>query len=176
MTTQETVLKENMDTEMVELQIKKKYLDLFKEICRENNLNPDKELLTRLEEALIDSFSKYSSRCMHEEHALKFLKGGKGCKRVPGFDFQQIEKILSKMDTLEEQVDWLKNYLQQLQHTRETMYFNSRGLNTLGTAEENFTGLSPYMQVYPQAIAEVQKKLNELEAEAIVKTQVTHKM
>lgn len=113
---------------------------------------------------------------MHEEHALKFLKGGKGCRRVPGFDFQQIEKILSKMDTQEEQVDWLKNYLQQLQHTRETMYFNSRGLNTLGTAEENFSALSPYMQVYPQAIQEVQKKINELEAEAIVKTQATHKM
>jgi len=176
MTTQETILNENMDTEKVELKIKKKYLDLFKEICHENNLNPDKELLTRLEEALIDSFSKYSSRCMHEEHALKFLKGGKGCKRVPGFDFQQIEKILDKMDTSEEKIEWLQNYLQQLQKTKEMMYFNSRGINTLGTAEEQFTGLTPYMQVYPQAIEEIQKKIRELETQKIITTKVTHKM
>lgn len=172
----ETMLQENVDMEMVELKIKKKYLDLFKEICKENNINPDKELISRLEQALIDSFSKYSSRCMHDAHALKFLKGGKGCKRVPGFDFQQIEKILSKMENTEAQVDWLKNYMDQLQHTRETMYFNSRGINTVGTTEEHFAALSPYMQVYPQAIEEVQKKINELEATAIVKTQVVHKM
>jgi hypothetical protein len=172
----ETILQKNVDMEMVELKINKKYLDLFKEICKENNLNPNKELISRLEQALIDSFSKYSSRCMHDAHALKFLKGGKGCQRVPGFDFQQIEKILSKMESPEAQVEWLRNYLEQLQHTRETMYFNSRGLNTLGTTEEQFAGLSPYMQVYPQAIHEVQKKINELEATTIVKTQAIHKM
>ena len=172
------MLTKSHDTEMelVNLKISKKYLELFKEICKENNLDADTELKTRLEEALVDSFSKYSSRCMHEERALKFLKGGKGHKRTAGFDFQQIEKILSKMDTNEEKVEWLQNYLQQLQKTKETMYFNSRGINTLGTTEEQFTSLTPYMQVYPQAIQDIQKKILELETQKIVTTKITHKM
>lgn len=164
------------DTELVNVKISKKYLELFKEICKENSLDAEHELKVRLEEALVDSFSKYSSRCMAEERALKFLKGGKGHKRTAGFDFQQIEKILDKMDTSEEKIEWLQNYLQQLQKTKETMYFNSRGINTLGTAEEQFTSLTPYMQVYPQAIEEIQKKILELETQKIVTTKVTHKM
>jgi hypothetical protein len=164
------------EIELINVKISKKYLELFKEICKENNLDAETELKTRLEEALVDSFSKYSSRCMADERALKFLKGGKGHKRTAGFDFQQIEKLLGKMDSVDEQIEWLKNYLSQLQKTKETMYFNSRGLNTLGTAEEQFTSLTPYMQVYPQAIEEIQKKILELETQKIITTQVTHKM
>ncbi|HUY01169.1 MAG TPA: hypothetical protein VMV49_16535 [Candidatus Deferrimicrobium sp.] len=177
MNTQEMYMKEEADIAMLNVKVKKNYLDLFKEICKENKLDVDAELKSRLEEALVDAFSKYSSRCMHRDHALRFLKGGKGHIRKPGFDFTQIEKLLSKMDTVAEQIEWLKNYLQQLQQTRETMYFNSRGLPiTMTSAEEQFTSLTPYMEVYPQAVIEVQKKINELEAQQIVTAKIVHKM
>lgn len=163
-------------TDLVNVKVKKKYLELFKEICKENNLDVDNQLTSRLEEALVDSFSTYSSRCMRDERALRHLKGGKGHKRTAGFDMTQIEKFLSKMDTIEEQIEWLENYLKQLQQTRQVM-FNSRGLpTTVATPDEQFTGLTPYMQVYPQAIQEIQKKIRELEAQKIVLTKVVHKM
>ncbi|MHA1649357.1 MAG: hypothetical protein ACTSYB_04105 [Candidatus Helarchaeota archaeon] len=163
--------------ENIEVKIKKKYLKLFKEICEENNLDIKNELNARLEEALIDAFSKYSSRCMHKEKVLKFLKGGKGCKRKPGFDLIQIEKLLLKMETIDEQIEWLKNYLQQLQQTKHTMYFNSRGLPiNMTERDEQFTSLTPYMQVYPQAIQEIQKKIRELEVKKITTSQIIHKM
>ncbi len=176
MASEEKMVLESADSELVEIKIKKKYLDLFKEICEENEVDPEKELKSRLEEALVDSFHKYSSKCMHKDRALKFMKGGKTCKRVPGFDFDQIEKLLGKMDTVEEQVKWLKNYLQQLQQTKQTLYFNSRGLPTTMSKEEQFTSLTPYMQVYPQAIEEIRKKIRELEAQQIVEAEVVHKM
>ncbi len=173
---QELAVKPEMDLEEIKIRIKKKYLELFKEICKENSLDAEKELNARLETALVDSFSSYSSKCIHEERALKFLKGGKSCQRIPGFDFTQVEKLLSKMDTVEEQIEWLENYLQQLQKTRETIYFNSRGLPTVGNTEDQFASITPYMQVYPQAVQEIQKKIRELEAQKIVKVKVTHKM
>ncbi|MHA1263672.1 MAG: hypothetical protein ACTSRS_00400 [Candidatus Helarchaeota archaeon] len=177
MVTQELVTQKSIESEEVKLKIKKKYLDLFKEICKESKLDFEQELRSRLEDALIDSFSSYSSRCLHEARALRHLKGGKGCKRIPGFNMEQIEKLLSKMETIDDQIEWLENYLKQLQQTKRTMYFNSRGLPISTTsAEEQFTGLTPYMQVYPQAIQEIQKKLRELEAQKIVTTKVVHKM
>ncbi|MHA1649356.1 MAG: hypothetical protein ACTSYB_04100 [Candidatus Helarchaeota archaeon] len=177
MPTQEIASNQNTDLELIQLRVKKKYLDLFKEICKENNLKIEDELNARLEEALVDSFSEYSSRCMRQERVLKFLKGGKGHKRIPGFNLEQIEKLLSKMETIDEQIEWLKNYLQQLQQTKHTMYFNSRGLPISMTGrDEQFTSLTPYMQVYPQAIQEIQKKIRELEAQKIVTAKIIHKM
>ncbi|HUY01168.1 MAG TPA: hypothetical protein VMV49_16530 [Candidatus Deferrimicrobium sp.] len=177
MPSQEVMENQSADLELIKLKVKKNYLNLFKEICSENELNMEEELNNRLEEALVDAFSKYSSRCMHKQQTLRFLKGGKGHKRTAGFNFEQIEKLLNKMDTVDEQIEWLKNYLQQLQQTRETIYFNSRGLPIMGTSvEEQFTGLTPYMQVYPQAIQEIQQKIRELDAKKIVTAKVVHKM
>jgi hypothetical protein len=177
MASEEMMAQTSPDAELVELKVKKKYLELFKEICDENGLDADEELHARLEEALVDSFSAYSSRCLREERALKFLKGGKGCKRIPGFNFDQVEKLLSKMDTLDEKIDWLNNYLKQLQQTKQTMYSTTRGIPiSTVSSEEQYTGLTPYIQTYPLAIKEVQKKIRELEAQKIVETNVVHKM
>lgn len=162
--------------ELVNVKVKKKFLELFKEICEENELNPDDELNSRVEQALVDSFNKYSSRCMHENRALRFMKGGKSCKRKPGFDLTQIEKLLAKMDTADEKIEWLQNYLQQLQRTNQTMFTGPRGLPTTMTAEEQYTSLTPYMQTFPQAIIDIRKKIRELEAQKIVEATVVHKM
>jgi len=162
--------------ELINVEIKKKYLELFKEICEENELDAGKELKARVEQALVDSFNKYSSRCMHQDRALKFLKGGKCHKRKPGFDLSQVEKLLAKMDTVEEKVEWLHNYLQQLQQTQHSMYNSPRGLPTTMTRDEQFTSLTPYMLAYPQAIADIKKKIRELEALKIVEAEVIHKM
>lgn len=162
--------------ENVNVSVNKKYLDLFKEICEENAIDAEKELETRLEEALVDSFNKYSSKCIHEERALKFMKGGKSCKRVPGFDLSQIEKLLSRMETVEEKVEWLGNYLQQLQQTRQSMFTQPRGINLVGNSQEESASLTPYMKVYPQAIEAIKKKIRQLEAEQIVVAEVVHRM
>ncbi|NVM52896.1 MAG: hypothetical protein HWN66_04275 [Candidatus Helarchaeota archaeon] len=162
--------------ELINVEVKKKYLELFKEICEENELDAEKELKARLEQALVDSFHHYSSKCMHQDRALRFLKGGKSCKRTPGFNLDQIEKLLSKMDSIDEQIEWLQNYLQQLQQTRHIMYNGPRGLPTTMTREEQYTSLAPYMQAYPQAIEEIRKKIRELEAHKIVEAEVVLKM
>ena len=162
--------------ELINVEIKKKYLELFKEICEENEIDANKELKARIEAALVDSFNEYSSRCMHEERALKFLKGGKCHKRKPGFDLSQVEKLLAKMDTVEEKIEWLNNYVQQLQQTRQSMYNGPRGLPTTMTTEEQYQSLTPYMLTYPQAIANIKKKIRELEAQQIVEAEVIHKM
>ena len=175
MEAEESGLKQESDLEMVNVKIKKKYLKLFKDICEENELDSEKELKAKLEEALVDSFHHYSSKCMHRNRALGFMKGGKSCKRTPGFNFDQIEKILAKMETVDEQIKWLQNYLQQLQQTKRSMY-TGRGLPTVMTKEEQYTSLTPYMQSYPQAIQAIHKKICELEAQKIVETEIVHKM
>ncbi|NVM30716.1 MAG: hypothetical protein HWN65_17885 [Candidatus Helarchaeota archaeon] len=175
MATQDESVSQSSDLELINIKIKKKYLELFKEICEENELNAEEELNSRLEQTLVDSFHHYSSKCMHKDRALRFLKGGKSCKRTPGFNLDQIEKLLSKMDSIEDQIEWLKNYLKQLQQTKQTMY-SGPGLPTVMTKEEQYTSLTPYMQAYPQAIDEIRKKIRELEAHQIVEATVVHKM
>lgn len=169
-------MKKKMATEeLVSVEVKKKYLELFKEICEENEIDADTELKARLEQALIDSFHHYSSKCIHKDRALRFLKGGKSCKRIPGFNLDQVEKLLSKMDSIDEQIEWLRNYLKQLQQTKQTMY-SGPGLSTVMTKEEQYTSLTPYMQAFPQAIGEIRKKIRELEAQKIVEATIVHKM
>jgi len=175
MATEEVYVEDSLDSELVEIKVKKKYLELFKEICEENELDSAKEIKNRLEQALIDSFHHYSSKCMHQDRALRFLKGGKSCKRTPGFDINQIEKLLAKMGSINEQIEWLRNYLQQLQQTKQSMY-SGPGLPTVMTKEEQYTSLTPYMQTFPQAIIEIRKKIRELEAQQIVEVEVIHKM
>ncbi|MHA1269481.1 MAG: hypothetical protein ACTSPY_06795 [Candidatus Helarchaeota archaeon] len=163
------------ELEEVEVLVNKKYLELFKEICEEKGLDYDKELKSRIENALFDSFNSYHSECLREDRALGFLKGGKACKRIPGFDLENIKRILSKMDSIDEQIDWLKNYLEGLQKTKEVMYFGPSGLPTTMTKEQQFTGLTPYMKAVPQAIEEINKIIRALEAEKIVREKITHK-
>ena len=165
----------NSKIEALKIKINKKYLELFKEICEENGLDFDEELNKRIESALVDSFKTYHSECLYKNRTLRFLKGGKKCERVPGFDLENIKRIISKMDSIDEQIEFLKNYLDGLQKTNETMYFGPRGLPTLTTREEQFTGLTPYMKVYPQAVIEIQKIIRALEAEKIINEKITHK-
>ncbi len=168
-------LEQELDLESVNVEIKKKYLELFKDICEENELDAEKELKARLEQALVDSFNKFHSRTLHQNRALRFLKGGKCHKRKPGFEIAQIEKVLAKMDTVDEKIDWLQNFRRQLQQTKQSMYVG-RGLPTVMTKEEQYTSLTPYIQTYPQAIKEIHKKICELEAQKIVEAEVIHKM
>ncbi|MHA1356844.1 MAG: hypothetical protein ACTSRC_01910 [Candidatus Helarchaeota archaeon] len=113
---------------------------------------------------------------MHKDNALKFLKGGKCTKRIPGFDLDQIERLLDKMDSIEDQIKWLKTFLQQLIQTKQTIFLGPRGLTTVMSQEEQYTSLTPYIQAYPLAINEIRKKIRLLEAQQIVSTEVVHKM
>ncbi|MHA1130436.1 MAG: hypothetical protein ACTSQI_04575 [Candidatus Helarchaeota archaeon] len=176
MATEEIQMEDELDSEFVNVAVKKKYLELFREICEENELDPTEELQNRIESALVDSFHHYTSRTLHKDNALKFLKGGKCTKRIPGFDLDQIERLLDKMDSIEDQIKWLKTFLQQLIQTKQTIFLGPRGLTTVMSQEEQYTSLTPYIQAYPLAINEIRKKIRLLEAQQIVSTEVVHKM
>jgi len=176
MTVSEEVYENEMyEIDLAKLKINKKYLELFKEICEEKNLDFNEELKARIEAALVDSFKSYHSECIHDEKALGFLKGGKAHRRVPGFDIEHIKRMLQKFDTIDEQIEWLKNYVDGLQKTKETIYLSPRGLPTTMTREEHNMGLVPYMKIVPQAIQDLQKLIRVLEAEKIIQEKITHK-
>ena len=166
-----------MSEENVTITVKKKYLELFTEICEENELNLEKELKARMENALVDSFNAYSSKCMHARQKVKFMKGGKSCKRTPGFSISNVEKMLDKLDSDDAKIEWLNNYVKQLQQTKQTMYNGpNRGLPITGTRQEQYVSLTPYMKVYPVAIQEIKKRIRELEAQKVVQAEITHRM
>ncbi|MHA1229429.1 MAG: hypothetical protein ACTSRP_01670 [Candidatus Helarchaeota archaeon] len=176
MTVSEEILDEHeKNLESIILKLDKKYVELFKEICEERALDFNEELKARVEAALVNAFNSYHSECLRENKALGFLKGGKSCKRIPGFDIEHIRKMLLKMDSIDEQIEFLKNYVEGLQKTKETMYMGPRGLPTTMTREQQHMGLTPYMKVIPQAIIELQKIIRALEAEKIIKEKLTQK-
>ncbi|MHA1798130.1 MAG: hypothetical protein ACTSVY_06735 [Candidatus Helarchaeota archaeon] len=169
------VLDEEKEKEEIKITLNKKYLRLFEEICNENDLDLNEALNARLEEAVIDSFNQYHSKCMRKRRTLGWLKGGKGTKRIPGFDTTQIEKILATKETIEEKIAWLKDYRDGLVKTRNSAM--APGLPTVITNPSNFSGsgVTPYMKVVPQAIEAVNSLIRELETEEIVNEKITHK-
>jgi len=173
--TENIVMEEASDEELVSLKINKKYLKLFSEICEENELDMEKALNSRVESALVDSFNTYHSKCMRKRRALGFLKGGCGVKRVPGFDMTQINKILETKETNEEKIEWLKNYREGLVRTRQGVM--APGLNTVVSNPSNFagSGVTPYMKMVPQAIEAINKVIRELDVEDIVNEKIIHK-
>ena len=173
--TENIIMEETSDEELVNVKINKKYLKLFSEICDENELDMEKALNSRVENALVDSFNTYHSKCMRKRRALGFLKGGCGVKRVPGFDTTQIEKVLEKKETNEEKVEWLINYREGLVRTRQGVF--APGLNTVVSNPSNFvgSGVTPYMKMVPQAIEAINKIIRELETEDIVSEKIIHK-
>ena len=117
---QEIMFKASKEEEDLKIKINKKFLNLFKEICEENELDVNKELNSRLENALVDSFNKYHSKCVRKRRSIGFVKGGKHVKRIPGFDPTQIEKILEKKESIEEKIEWLKTYLKHISNLLRT--------------------------------------------------------
>ena len=98
------------EEEVVKIKINKKYLKLFAEICDENEIELEDALNSRIEDAMLDSFNQYHSKCMRKRKNLGWLKGGKCTKRVPGFDTYQIEKILNRKKTSPEKITCLKQH------------------------------------------------------------------
>ncbi len=174
MTVNENILVDENE-EVINVKINKKYLKLFSEICEENEIDVEKALNNKVEDALVDSFNTYHSKCMSKRRALGFLKGGCGVKRIPGFDTTQIEKVLEKKETNEEKVKWLIDYREGLVRSRQGML--APGLNTVVSDPSNFSGsgVTPYMKMIPQAIEAINQIIRELEAEEIVSEKITHK-
>ena len=132
-------------------------------------------LNSRIEDAMLDSFNQYHSKCMRKRKNLGWLKGGKGTKRVPGFDTTQVEKILESKKTVPEKIEWLKQYREGLIRTRQGAM--APGLQTMVTNPGNFSGsgITPYMKIIPQAIEVVNDLIRELETEEIVTEKLIHK-
>lgn len=172
---EKVVMDKEKEEEVVKIKINKKYLKLFAEICDENEIELEDALNTRIEEAMVDSFNQYHSKCMRKRKNLGWLKGGKGTKRVPGFDTTQVEKILESKKTIPEKIEWLRQYREGLVRTRQGAM--APGLPTVVTNPGNFSGsgVTPYMKIIPQAIEAVNGLIRELEAEEIVNEKVTHK-
>ena len=68
--TENIIMDEASNEEVINLKINKKYLKLFTEICEENEVDIEKALNNRLESAIVDSFNTYHSKCMRKRIAL----------------------------------------------------------------------------------------------------------
>ncbi|NHI93361.1 MAG: hypothetical protein EAX96_12820 [Candidatus Lokiarchaeota archaeon] len=172
---EKVVVDKEKEEEIIKIKLNKKYLKLFTEICEENDIELEDALNSRLEDALVDSFNQYHSKCMRKRKNLGWLKGGKDLKRVPGFDTTQVEKILESKKTIPEKIEWLNQYRDGLVRTRQAVF--APGLPTVVTNPGNFSGsgVTPYMKIIPQAIEAINGIIRELEAEEIVNEKVTHK-
>ncbi len=88
-------------------------------------------------------------------------------KEAPAYDFTHIEKILSKMSSIEQKIAWLKTFLKQLQETQKAIMFSSWGHATSSAIEEQYKSMTPYIQTVALGIREVQKKIRLLSEERV---------
>lgn len=175
MQTQEVILEDAAALEMISVKVKKRFLDLFEEMCKENKLDMEAELNTRLEEAIIGSFDEHPVKSLQEK---KHHGRQKSCQiqRVPGFDMKHIDKALVRMETIDEKIKWLQDYIRQLRQTRQMMYQGPRGSPGIQNREDHYKSLTPYMQAYPMAIKAVQNRIRLLRSKKKARVSIVKKM
>lgn len=113
-------------------------------------------------EPLAEKEAQKIDTCIHEKMAVHPLKEKRKVKKVTGFDFSHIENLLANMESIGEQVKWLKNFLNQLQQTQRTMSANSWVYATANAIENQQHSMKPYIQTLSLAIRAVQSKLRHL--------------
>jgi len=134
---------------------------VWKDFYEVEELEAEKELETEKElKSQAEKLAEKDSTCTHTP-----VKARKSIKKPVGFDFTYIEKLLSDMDTIEDQIRWLQNFLTQLQQSQKAMAFNSWGLTSANALESQQKAMTPYIQTTSLAIREIQKKIRLLRDE-----------
>lgn len=116
-------------------------------------------------------FEEYETESVEETEELEpqvSLPKDETCSHTvekPAFDFTHIDKLLLKMDTIEAKINWLKNFLKQLQETQKSMVFNSWGNGSSRSIENQYNSVTPYIQTISLGIREVMKKIRLLKEE-----------
>ena len=118
----------------------------------------------------------YFEYTQHEDLQRKkkdFAKGS--CKlkrRIP--NLKPVQALLNRMQYTKEKVEFMRNYIDGLEKTRETL-FSQRSMPNIIGQEDYRQQMSVYLQVYPELLKQAREKLRELEQEHYETTVLTNK-